>query len=340
LNQISGDTLLAGAAITVERDRVQGIAPSDKAPEAGDLVVGRIKSLGEYDIVEDRNGVRHPTQVGSQVVFVLGHRYAPDVYEGVVPERLPETLHQLSRSGVSGVVVKKNAGVKEPTRFALEGYACDADGAVLNTRRECRFPAASETSGAAQAKLIVSVGTSMSSGKSTSAAACCWALSRAGRRVGAAKITGTASRRDILLIRESGADPVAEFADLGYPSTHRLPEEEVVDIFSRLVQEMSKDRDLCVIEISDGILQRETAMLLRCEALRSRMHRLVFSATDALGAFGGIQVLRDQFGLVPDALSGTMTSSPLAVQELESITSIPVFDNLRRDQDQILRAIG
>src|SRR5690606_20885374 len=86
-----------------------------------------------------------------------------------------------------------------------------------------------------------------------------------------------------------------------------------------------------VAEISDGILQRETAMLLRSDAVRSRIHRLVFSASDALGAIGGLTVLRDQFGLVPDAISGRLTGSPLMVRELRANTDIPIFDNRAED---------
>ena len=44
---------------------------------------------------------------------------------------------------------------------------------------------------------------------------------------------------------------------------------------------------------------------------------------------------REQFGLVPDAISGVITSSPLAVSELRAVIEIPVFDNVRRDKKEI-----
>ena len=90
-----------------------------------------------------------------------------------------------------------------------------------------------------------------------------------------------------------------------------------------------------VVELSDGILQRETAMLLQNPWVRSRIHRLVFSAADVFGALGGIQVLRDRFGLAPDAISGRCSSSPLLVRELRDQSDIPVFNNARPDLGQL-----
>ena len=59
-----------------------------------------------------------------------------------------------------------------------------------------------------------------------------------------------------------------------------------------------------VVELADGVLQSETAMLLASPEVQSRIHRLVFCAGDALGCIGGLKVLQDRFGLVPHAISG------------------------------------
>ncbi|MHC4763781.1 MAG: hypothetical protein ACYTE6_13760, partial [Planctomycetota bacterium] len=69
--------------------------------------------------------------------------------------------------------------------------------------------------------------------------------------------------------------------------------------------------------------------------VKSRIHRLVFNASDALGCVGGLTVLREHFGLEPDAISGICSSSPLALQELARFSSIPVFNNMERDLRQI-----
>jgi hypothetical protein len=336
LHQITDSHLLAGAAFTVRRELIHGIAALDRAPRPGDLVCGKVMRLGEYEILEDREGRAQPICEGSRVIVVLGNRYAPDVFEGGVPDHLPDEIDLLSRSGVSGVMRVKHAGVKDPTRIRVEGCACDAEGRILNTRDLCPPDPGPEADGIPRAKMILSIGTSMSSGKTTAAAACCEAIRAQGHTVSAAKVTGTASRRDVFLIRDSGADPVAEFCDLGYPSTHGLPEEELIELFCRLDRMMAgPERDFWVVEISDGILQRETAMLLRSEAVRSRLHRLIFSAIDACGAIGGIHILREDFGLVPDAISGICSSSPLGIREIQSLCDTPVINSPQRDLSQI-----
>ena len=184
--------------------------------------------------------------------------------------------------------------------------------------------------------MILHVGTSMNSGKSTSATACCWALSAMGHPVRACKVTGTASLKDILHMQDAGAERVADFSHLGVPSTYMLSLDDVFGIFRDLDGKFANNpKKYWVVEFADGILQRETAALLHDEYVRSRIHRLVFSAGDALGAVGGVRVLEEEFGLRPDALSGRCSSSPLMVRELQERVKVPVFNNVVRDLKQL-----
>ncbi|MCJ7733961.1 MAG: hypothetical protein MUP11_05380, partial [Anaerolineales bacterium] len=86
-----------------------------------------------------------------------------------------------------------------------------------------------------------------------------------------------------------------------------------------------------VIEIADGIFQRETAMLLREPELRSRIHKLVFCAADSAGVVGGLQVLKETFDLSPCAVSGLCSSSPLAIREIAEFTDLPILKSIQRD---------
>jgi hypothetical protein len=72
-------------------------------------------------------------------------------------------------------------------------------------------------------------------------------------------------------------------------------------------------------------------MLLSSPAVQERIHRLVFCATDAFGAIGGLHVLEDRYGLHPDAISGIVASSPLGIRELGGYTKIPAFDAAEPD---------
>ena len=52
---------------------------------------------------------------------------------------------------------------------------------------------------------------------------------------------------------------------------------------------------------------------------------VIFSAGDSLSALHGIQTLRE-IGIIPLALAGLFTASPLLIQEVEENTTIPVFN--------------
>jgi hypothetical protein len=176
----------------------------------------------------------------------------------------------------------------------------------------------------------------MNSGKSLAAAACCRALATAGYKVRASKITGTSSLKDILHMNDSGASPYSDFSYLGYPSTYLLEKGELVNIFNQLdLKYANNPKNFWVVELADGVIQRETAMLLNTPEIVSRIHKLVFCASDAFGAIGGLGVL-ERYGLEPDALSGICSSSPLFVRELSEFTTIPFFNSIEPDMDKLV----
>ncbi len=55
--------------------------------------------------------------------------------------------------------------------------------------------------------------------------------------------------------------------------------------------------------------------------------------SDAFGAIGGLGILKERFGLVPDAISGVCSNSPLHIRELSEFTNIPVFNSVDLDID-------
>lgn len=336
MKKIKNGYILPSAAYTITRAKIRHCVESNKAPEAGDLVYGRIAYIGQHSSLENKEGRIHVVNAGTCAVFVLGNRYAPDYYEGLVPETLDHQLDLLARSGIVGAVKCKNSRIKDPTRVKIEGYVADASGKIVNTRDyPCVVPKLTAKK-PSRAKVILSIGTSMNSGKSMAAAACCWALSNLGRTVRGSKITGTAGLKDILLMEDSGASPVADFSFLGYPSTYMLELPELLHIFNTLdLKYANSPRNYWVVEIADGLLQRETAILLESDDVRSRIHKLVFSAHDAFAAIGGLDILKKRFGLIPDAVSGVCSSSPLGIRELKDYTDIPIFNSIQRDLSQL-----
>jgi len=99
-------------------------------------------------------------------------------------------------------------------------------------------------------------------------------------------------------------------------------------------------KNYLVIEFADGIFQRETAALLQMPGVRERIHKLIFCAPDSTAVFGGIQILKDQFDLTPDAISGLCSSSPLAVREIQGFSDLPILQSMEKDFQKIFNIIG
>jgi hypothetical protein len=335
MKKISRGFLLPSAAFTIKRSQIKFYEFSDRPPQLGDMIYGEISRIGQHSSLENPSGRIHLIHDGTKAVFVFANRYAPDFYEGVIPDEITDRVDLLSQSGMIGIVKTKNSMIKDPTEVKILGYVSDELGNVLNTRDFPLIKPRNATKKQPRARMILVCGTSMNSGKSMAAAACCWALTSMGYNVRACKATGTASLKDILHMNDAGANRYADFTYLGYPSTYLLCKEELLSIFNKLdLKYANNPKNFWVVEFADGIIERETAILLNSAEVTSRIHKLVFCANDAFGAIGGLKTLED-FGLEPDALSGVCSSSPLHVRELSAFTDIPVFNSAAVDTRQL-----
>ncbi|MHC4320319.1 MAG: hypothetical protein ACYS1B_17490 [Planctomycetota bacterium] len=170
MKNIQPGYLHPSAAFTIKRSQIKRYQFLERAPEVGDLVYGRVTTLGHHQYLENCQGRIHSLLDGSRAIFVYGNRYAPDHYEGVVPSSVSVEVDMLARSGVVGVVRKKNSVLQDPTRIRVLGYVCDADGNVLNTRSFPLIRPQHTDKKPNRSKMILVVGTSMNSGKSVTAA--------------------------------------------------------------------------------------------------------------------------------------------------------------------------
>ena len=57
-------------------------------PEAGDLVLARVEELGQHKRLELVSSRRATLFEGDEIVVAYGNRYAPDQFEGIVPDHL------------------------------------------------------------------------------------------------------------------------------------------------------------------------------------------------------------------------------------------------------------
>ena len=100
MKKISPGFLMSNAAYTVKKSAIKFYAFEDRAPQVGDLFCGRVSRIGQHSRLENKKGRAHVMIDGSRAVFVYGNRYAPDHFEGYVPESSLNEVDMLAQSGI------------------------------------------------------------------------------------------------------------------------------------------------------------------------------------------------------------------------------------------------
>ncbi len=294
---------------------------SPACPQTGDLVWARVTSVGHHARLELTDGRRSQLYKGDEIVVAYANRYAPDQFEAEVPPDLAE-CHLVAAGGIASKLVSRHAKARTPTRIQPLGLLADDAGRALNLHD---WKIDSRSIPKPLPPVVVVAGTAMNAGKTTVAARLIRGLLRAGKKVGAAKVTGTGAGGDYWQMQDAGAVEVVDFVDAGYASTYQLPPQEIEKVFLRLLSHLgSRGTDVIVVEVADGILQAETAALLASPGFAYYCDRLIFAASDAMGALAGIQWLHGK-GVEVCAVSGTLSASPLAMRETATATGLPVL---------------
>ena len=301
-----------------------GILPPVGRPRVGELVIARVEAVGHHAALHLVNGRRRWLFPGVEIVVAYGNRYAPAQFEAEVPESLGP-CHLVAGGGVASRVRSWHQRIASgPTEITPIGLLGDEDGRRINLR-DFALDAVDPPQDYRPTTIAV-VGTSMDSGKTQTCAHLVRGLTAAGSRVGYAKVTGTGAGGDYWSLKDAGADPVLDFTDAGMPSTYLLSPDEVERTMATLVSHVARQGvDAIVLEIADGILQRETATLVGRPAFARMVGGIVLAAQDSMGALAGYQWLREREAPVL-ALSGVLTAAPLQVREAREATGLPIHD--------------
>ena len=296
-------------------------------PRSGDVVLAAVGEIGQHQRLELTTGRRSALFPGDQMLLAYGARYAPDQFEAEVPPDL-QPADLVAAGGVIGRMVSSHDWMQDPTQVVPIGLLADAEGVVtlarcaplqLSTSAPARWQAV-------RPSVIAVLGTSMNAGKSTTVASIVRGLTAAGYRVAAGKVTGTGAGGDAHMYKDAGATRVLDFTDFGFSSTYLLDRATVTALFTSLVDELAGDEpDTIVVEVADGLLQRETSHLIVDPWFHNIVDSVVFSAGDAMGAMSGLAELRRR-SLDVAAVAGLLTASPLALRETERVVDVPVVN--------------
>jgi hypothetical protein len=296
-------------------------------PKKGDIAVFEILELGKHHTIQSETKRNMTIIEGDFIMAAFAERYATEQFEGYLPEVPTEILDILGAGGAIGVLKSKHDNFKHipATKVKLIGYVVDDKGSIINTIH--RESPAITFNGVVpnNAKVILSIGSSMDSGKTTTAAFLARGLKTTGKNVAFIKLTGTCYTKDMDLVYDCGADVTVDFTDAGFPSTYMCDKQDLLNLYQTLLHKLAPSNpDFIVMEIADGLLQRETEFLLRDEAFMNTIYNVIFSCGDSLAVFFGIEFLAD-IKIRPAALSGVFTMSPLLIKEVRDRTSIPVL---------------
>jgi hypothetical protein len=304
----------------VDRSRVAATDTDFAAARPGDLILAHVDRLGQHSRVQLPSGRPSLIFPGDAVVMACGARYAPDQFEGLA-EIDSAGADLLAGGGCIGRMVARNSRIKPATRLVPAARLLDADGQPVNLA-QFALPARPN---APRPPVIGVLGTSMNSGKTLATAQLVLGLRRAGFRVGAIKATGTGAFGDVNEYSDSGAHYVGDFTDAGMVTTYLEPLERIKTGIETLLAEAGhRGCDIVVMEVADGLLQRETAALIADPWFAQLISGLVFACGDAVAAVGGVAHL-GRLGLVPDVVTGLVSCSPMASSEAQTATSLPVL---------------
>jgi len=307
----------------IELEDIQTLITGDIKPQAGDLVLCEVTRLRQHCRIEQPNGRRSRMFVGDKIIVCYGHRYAPDQFEAVVPENL-EACHLVAGGGIAALMRLKSPKVKPATKIQPLGLIGNKDGHILNLKHFSTLDLSTKKLNKAIPVLLVA-GSSMNAGKTTTVASVIKGLTADGYNVAAAKVTGTGSGGDLWHFIDAGVKQAIDFTDAGYASTYLMSNRRLIKVFNNMLTHLSsKETDVIVVEVADGILQGETKKLLESDEIIKSTTAMIYTAGDSTSAIYGANWLQS-LGYEILAISGVVSSNPLGQGEVQTSISIPVL---------------
>ncbi len=321
------------------------IRVSDEIPcdEGVVIAVEVLTDKSRYNQLELPSGRLATVQRGDIVAGALGHRQALFGYSGVLPEKLVpgDTIHLLNQGGVLGICDSVNPDLGQP-------FACRVLGTVL------QFPYLGERIGIparvgfdqleAEPALevhgiptVAIVGSCMNCGKTAAACVMVRAFVHAGLTVDVFKATGVSLRRDVLAMEDSGARSSATFTDLGVVTTDRSNGAQVTrTLLSRLA---AGKPDLIVVELGDGLLGAYGVdSILADPQIRQAFTAVVLTANDPVATWGGVRILREEYGIEPAVVTGPATDNTAGTRLIEERLGVRAL-NARTDGERLAQVV-
>ena len=345
MNQIGVETSITvvdadkigSATSPLSLSKTVAVVSSSDTPKAGDIVaVYALTDSATYNMLELPTGRLAKINPGDLLIGVLGRRRALKGFVGDVPTTVKkgDELQLLNMGGVIGCCTGHHSSLGDAIRLEVIGLVCDEDGNVVNIA-DSALP--TRTVLGESAPIVMIAGTSMNSGKTYAATELIKQATRAGLKVAAAKLSGVACLRDTLNMADHGAVATASFLDCGLPST--VDVDDLAPTAKAIIARLNEvSPDLIVIEMGDGILGGYSVETVFADLeLREATAAVVFCASDYVGAWGGIELLRRR-GVQVDVISGSVTDSQMGEDYVRTQFNVPAA-NARREGSALFELV-
>ncbi len=289
--------------------------------ETGDYVVCKILDAGSNTLkLELPNGRMRGVIGGESIVGALGERFATLEATGTwkkVEEDLE--MHVLTGAGLLGKMTSKSVFIPNMMKI---GYVAHAFRGKEKLTMDSFVEPITEVPYSTPTILLV--GTSMSAGKTTSARIVTNLFKLNGLKVVGAKLTGAGRFKDILAVKDVGADVVFDFVDVGLPSSI-YPREKYKEKLKLLLSKIeSQKAEVAVIEIGASPLEPYNGDIA-INAIREQIKCTILSASDPYAVYG----LMKAFDIIPDIVTGISTNTLAGrrmVEELCDVKALNLID--------------
>ncbi|MDH3698629.1 MAG: hypothetical protein OEQ81_08180 [Flavobacteriaceae bacterium] len=295
------------------------VEPQERSAWAtGDYILSEIFDAGGNDLqIELPSGRMRGVIGGDLLVGALGERFATLEVTGSWKE-VDGTLKMnvLTAAGLLGKLTSKSVFIPQLMQIRYLGHV------VRNGKKVCMEDFIKQTDIVKYSTpTVLFMGTSMSAGKTTSARIVTNLFKTAGYKVVAAKLSGAGRYKDILALKDGGADAIFDFVDVGLPSTIVSPElyKERLPLLLSMIQ--SVKADIAVIEIGASPLEPYNGDVAY-KAIKDQLACTILSASDPYAVYG----LMKAFELKPDIVSGITSNTEAGRQLVRTLCDVEALN--------------
>ena len=299
--------------------------------ETGDYVVSKIIDPGSNILsLELPSGRMRGVIGGEWIIGALGERFATLEATGTwkkVEDDLK--MNVLTAAGLMGKLTSKSVFIPNMMEVVYRGHLF-RQGEKL--RMDDFVKTAPETP--FTTPVVLFTGTSMSAGKTTSARIVTNLFKQAGYKVVGAKLSGAGRYKDILAIKDVGADVIIDFVDVGLPSSI-CPRDIYRKKLKLLMHKIAAvQADVAIIEIGASPLEPYNGDIA-INVLRDHVKCTILSASDPYAVYG----LMKAFNLNPDIVTGIASNTMAGIRMVERLCKVKALNLIDASTTKELKEI-